>query len=174
MKELLIKLEQALRAKRPKVARALRPGLSEAQITAVLNRAKPSRKIDAAVGFYSWKDGADTAQAQESFFPNSIYQFLPLEAAVEHCANLQKAVQVLTELGGPVEMPNEPERYLPAFWDGATGYLALDLKQGMSNRVMEIEFESEEPFREVCDSFEAFLAEATRAIQENETPRFLT
>lgn len=173
-KALFVNLEKAILATKPKLAEALQPGLTEAQITDALNRANLDKNVDAVVALYSWKNGADMAKAQEGFFSESIYQFLSLEAAVEHCANLQVAVNALIALGSPVEMPQEAGRYIPVFWDGVTGYLAIDLKPDMSNRVMEIEFESEEPFREVCDSFDAFLADVTEAIQENEAPAFLT
>ncbi len=162
------KLEKAIRARRPNLAKALQPGLPEAQVTDILKRAKVGKNVDAVVALYSWKNGADTTKAKQTFFPESIYQFLPLDAAVEQCAAVQRAVNALTELGSPIELPREAGRYLPVFWDGVTGFLAIDLKPAKSNRVIEIEFESEEPFREVCDSFEAFLADATKAIEENE------
>jgi hypothetical protein len=173
-KALFDRLEKAILASRPKVAKGLQSGLTEARINDILNRAKVSTNVDAVLALYSWKNGADTAKAQETFLPKSIYQFLPLEAAVKHCANLEEATNTLVALGSPVKMSQEAGRYLPVFWDGVTGYLAIDLKPGMGNRVMEIEFESEEPFRKVCDSFDAFLTDATRAIQENESLAFLT
>jgi hypothetical protein len=86
---------------------------------------------------------------------------------------MQKAINTLVELGTPIKMPQEERRYIPVFWDGVTGSLAIDLKPGMRNRVMAVEFESELPFREICDSFDAFLSDATRAIQHNESPTFL-
>lgn len=165
-KELFAKLEKEILARRPRLAKALQPGLTEDQIRDILNRAKASNHIDALVGLYSWKNGA--AETPESFFPESIYQFLPLEAAVEHHANLQQAAHALAAMGSPVRISKEEGRYFPVFWDGVTGYLAIDLKHGMGNRVMEVEFESETPFRKVCGSFEEFLVEATRAIQEDE------
>lgn len=173
-KELFDNLEQAILATRPKLATALQLGLTEEQITDVLNLPKVGKNVDAVVALYSWKNGVDIAKAQEPFFPESIYHFLPLEAAVEHCASLQEAAKALAALGSPIKMSQEAGRYLPVFWDGVTGYIAIDLKPGMSNRVMEIEFESEQPFRKVYDSFDAFLADVTRAIQENEAPAFLT
>jgi len=173
MKELFVNLENAIRAKKPKLAEALLPGLTGAEIVDILNRANVDKNVDAVIALYSWKNGVDAAKAREPFFPGTIYQFLPLEAALEHCATVEQAVAALIAMGSPIEMPRDPGRYLPVFWDGVTASLAIDLKPGMSNRVIEIEFESEEPFRKVCDSFDAFLAEAARAIEEDEVPAFL-
>lgn len=170
---LLEKLESALAEQRPRIAKSLLPGLPEVQIRQILNRAKVGENVDAVVALYSWKNGSDRTDAQQTFFPESLYQFLSLEAAVEKCLLIQKAVKALVELGSPIEMPQEDRRYIPAFWDGVTGFLAIDLKQGMRNRMMAVEFESEVPFREICDSFEAFLTSVTRAIQQNERPAFL-
>lgn len=167
------KLENVLADKRPSVAKALQPGLSEVRIRRVLNRAKVAGNVDAVVALYSWKNGTDWTHAQQTFFPDSLYHFLSLEAAIENCLSLQEAIKSLVNLGSPMEMPQEEGRYVPAFWDGVTGFLAIDLKPGMRNRVMSVEFESEVPFREICDSFDVFLTDTITAIQQNESPAFL-
>ncbi len=171
--KLFAALESAVRVKKPKVADALQPGLSEAQIRAILGPTRTDKDIDAVVALYSWKNGVDADKARQPFFSETIYQFLPLDEAVEHCASMQEAIDALVAMGSPIEMPQDATRYLPVFWDGVTASLAIDLEPGMNNRVMEIEFESEMPFREVSDSFEWFLSMAIKATQDDEAPAFL-
>ena len=167
------KLERAILSGRPELAKSLQPGLSHERVREILNRARVEGNVYAVVALYSWRNGSHTATPWETFFPKAIYHFLPLEDAVQHWASVQKAIGTLVELGTPVAMPKEEGRYLPTFFDGASGSLAIDLKPGMNNRVMAVEFESEEPFREVCSSFDEFIIEATRAIEKDELPIFL-
>jgi hypothetical protein len=61
------------------------------------------------------------------------------------------------------------DRYFPAFWDGSTGWLAIDLKPSCNNRVVIIECETENPVREAYSSFEEFLKDAIRANEENDS-----
>ncbi len=166
-------LENALLTRAPQLAAVLRPGLAETEIRSILSRAKIRGNVDALVALFSWKNGADMAKAEESFFPESIYQFLSLEAAVDLYVHTQRAASALIAFGSPVVFPHDPRRYFPVFSDGVTASLAIDLNPGMNNRVMEIEFESEEPYREICESFEGFIAEATKAIQKGEPLSFL-
>lgn len=163
----ITKLEEALLVRTPRLAAALHPGLPEEEIRRTLSHAKIGGNIDAVVALFSWKNGADTAKAQETFLPESIYRLLSLDAAVDLYVHTQRAVGALIAFGTPVVFPEDPRRYFPIFSDGVTGSLAIDLNPGMNNRVMEIEFESDEPYREIYDSFETFIAEATKAIQED-------
>ena len=171
-KGLFSNLEKAILEMKPKLAASLRPGLTEAQIKAILRDAELGKNIDAVVALYSWKNGADKTKMLEPFFPENIYHFLPLDEAIAHRISMQKAIDTLVAMGSPIEMPQDTKRYLPVFSDNVTGFLAIDLEPGMNNRVMTVEFESETPFLELCDSFNSFLSETTRAIQEDEAPAF--
>jgi hypothetical protein len=173
MKELLVKLEDAIRSKRPQLCDALRRGLPEASIRSILRRRELSDNNGVVIDLYSWKNGADASKARVSFFPHSMYEFLSLETAVVQSAVIQESVSALVASGTPIQMPKDTKNYLPVFWDGVTGYLAIDLRRDMNSRVIEIEFEAEKPYREICKSFGTFLTEAARAIQADESPVFL-
>jgi hypothetical protein len=59
-------------------------------------------------------------------------------------------------------------RYFPIFWDGSTGYLAVDLEPSNRNRVVLLDPESENLVKVAYDSFENFLKDVIRANEEEE------
>ncbi len=166
------RMGEAILAGNPNLAKVLRPPLSEQNVRSALNSAAVHGTVDAVVALYSWKDGLEQS-TREPFFPESIFRFLPLDEALERSQSMKAAVTALRDLGSPIEMPEETSRYVAAFWDGATGFLAIDVWEGMDNRVMRLELESEEPFQQIYKSFDAFLADATAAAKANESPNFM-
>lgn len=71
--------------------------------------------------------------------------------------------------GDPTHLAQGTRWHFPVFWDGATGYLAIDLSPLRGNGIVVIEVESVEPFRHAYETFEEFIADALRAYEENDT-----
>ena len=170
---LLIRLEQAIRARRPQLAEALQPGLSEGDVHAMFSQAGISGDTGALVVFYSWCNGMAINSAPETndsgFFPDSSYLFLDLSAALEHFAALGEAARTLLNLTeDPTAISQNVDHYFPLFWDSITSYLAMGLEPTGGNRVAIIDFEAEKPFHVVYDSFELFIIDAIRANEQNQ------
>ena len=164
--KLLHDLEQAIRNRSPILADRLQPGLSEERIRRMLTQARIQSKIEPIVTLYSWKNGTNIdpsmTQIQASPFPSSIYMFMELEMMIVH-------FQGFTE--GAIYHPEMAElvgRYFPVFWDGSTGYIAIDLKAQGGGRVVLVEPEWQQPVRQAYRGFTDFLIDAIRANQANE------
>jgi hypothetical protein len=165
MNLLIQKLEAALLRRNALLNEKLQPGLPEAKIKSVLMRAKITGELQPIFDLYSWKNGTildrDLASLRTGFFPDAVYHFTDLKFATAHMKSFR-------ELGeyrdGLAQIAAE---YFPAFWDGSTGWLAIDLKPFKKNRVVKIEFETEKPIHELYSSFEEFLKDAIRANEEN-------
>lgn len=162
----LAHLEDALLARNPLMEKLLQPGLSEIKVRRSLSRHHISGEVEAIVRIYSWKNGTwltdGVTIADGAFFPGSIYHFLELQSAIAHLKGLEEMASYYPQLAEGVN------RYFPIFWDGETGWLSLDMKPGSENRVILVQFESDEPFREVYASFEKFLSDAITANREDE------
>jgi hypothetical protein len=165
-------LEAALSRRSPHLVSSLRPGLSKATIKAALHRAKVGGEIAGLLELYAWRNGAslDSGLTLEegSLFPESVYQFLDLKSATEQFLELQAAAKSLGELtGDPTGLIKATKWAFPVFWDCATGYLASDLTPHRNNRVLMVEVQSTEPFRQAYDSLDSFVADVIRANREN-------
>lgn len=168
---LLTKLEQALFRRNPALAEKLQPGVPTKLVCHILEEAGVAGNIEALVALYGWKNGVGIhsrlAAGETTFFPDAMYQFLSLESSVEHLSRLREAARGLVKLtGDPTGLSEGVDRFFPVLWDGSTGYLAVDVKPSNNNRVVLLEFESVEPFRELYSSFEEFLRDTIRANEE--------
>jgi len=163
-KELLQLLETAIRHRNPILSDRLQPGLPDTRIRRILQRAKVEGAVDAVVSLFSWKNGSrldpSITQGQASPFPNSVYMFETLEVMLAHFRGFKEFA---------VHHPKYTEvvgRYFPMFWDGSTGYLAIDLEPSGHNRLVLLDPESESFVREAYRSFDEFLKDAIRANEE--------
>jgi hypothetical protein len=171
---LLAKLESAIRARNPAVADSLLPGLPESEIRNILNSVKAAGELTALLLLYMWHNGISSpplaSLSDSAFLPGTGYRFLSLQDAAEQFATLATVAHVLIELtGDPTHLAKDARWFFPVFWDGATGYLAVDLRPSRGNGIVIIEVESEKPFRQASETFEDFIAEMLRANEENDT-----
>jgi hypothetical protein len=171
---LLAKLESAIRARSPALADLLLPGLPEFEIRSTLSNVKAEGDISALLLLYTWHNGisspAGPSPADNAFLPRTDYRFLSLQDAAEQFAALSAVADGLIELtGDPTNIGHYARWHFPVFWDGATGYLALDIRPSQGNRIVIIEVESEKPFQQAYETFEEFIADVLRANEENDT-----
>jgi len=162
----LQELEVAVLARNPLLWERLEPGLPAARVRRMLERKMVKGEIECLIRLYTWRNG--TLLSQHASLDRGFllglrqpYHFPDLEMAIGHFIFFREAA---------VKHPRISEavgRYFPAFWDGSTSWLAVDLQAGHRNRVMVIEYESRQPFRKAYNSFDEFLAEAIRANAEN-------
>ena len=115
----------------------------------------------------------ETPMGEASFFPEDIYQFMDLEAALEAWRTMNQAAATLRG------MFQEPEAHslfsgftgqlFPLFRDGASGSIAVDLTPSKRSRVVAVEFESPEPVRQAYGSFDEFIKDAIRVNKEGDS-----
>lgn len=159
-------VESAVLARNPVLARKLQPGLAESRMQRNLKRAGVEGDVESLIQLYSWRNGTildrNLASSQTGFFPGDIYQFLDLEMALGHLGHIREAAKQHPKLA------KEVGRYVPMFWNGATGWLAMDVKASRHNRIVIVECEDPQPYREAYGSFDGFIADAIRANVEND------
>jgi len=165
-KALLEDLERAIRQRNPTLAQRLRPGLPESRIRKMMAERDIAGVIDPIVALFAWKNGSrldpKITLEQSSPFPASIYTFMDLEMMIQDFIGFK-------EVGAYHPKYTEVvDRYFPIFWDGSTGYLALDLEPSGHNRVVLLDPESEAFVSQAYLSFEEFLKDAIRANEEND------
>jgi hypothetical protein len=170
---LLNQLEIAVRARNAALADSLLPGLPEPEIKSILRGAGVPGDTTVLVLLYSWHNGisetAPLSPPDRELFPGTACWFLPLQLAVEHFAAFRTAAAGLVEIThDPTRISASADRYFPLFWDGATGYLAVDLNETLHGIVV-AEFESEEPYRLAYKTFEEFIADAIHVNKTNDT-----
>lgn len=172
-------LETALFERNPLLEQRLGPPLSESGIKAVLKNAGLGAEAPPIVALYSWRNGTVLDQAlmtsKTGFFPGEIYQLIKLDKAILHMDGHNETLFTSSpELAG---------RFLPVFWNGATNWLAVDLKKPESYPVVIVRFYKREasikdghyepeirekiPPPEVYFSFEDFVADVIRANRDN-------
>ena len=163
---LLSKFEQAVVAYNPILANKLQPGLAETRIRRALGRAKVSGDLDPVIALYTWKDGtildSELVQSKKGFFPGKPYYFICLEMAIGHFGSFREIAKNKPKIGEAVG------RYFPVFWSGSTSWLAIDVQPSNRNRVMTIDFRSEQPICKAFESFHDFLTEAIRASEQGD------
>jgi len=170
--QLFSELERAIRSRNPVAADGLQPGLPDLGIREALDRERVGGDHDALVEIFSWKNGSklsDKPLSETSLFPRSVFQFLSLEAGMEHFRGFKVVADVTRETGPLYALLSAIAiRYFPLFWDSGHGYLVVDLQPGSSRGVMLVEFESDDPLRQAYSSMGAFLRDAIRANLQNE------
>jgi hypothetical protein len=163
-KELIDNFDKALHRNNPVLASRLQPGLLDSQIRKILTKAGVKGDIDPIVRLFGWKNGTridpSLTQAQASPFPHSVYMFEDLEMMVAHFQGFREGAMYHPRMGSLVG------RYFPIFWDGSTGWLAVNLESSKHGQVVLIETEWENPVREAYSSFEEFLEDAIRANEQ--------
>lgn len=170
-RELLNNLEQAVLARDPLLVAELQPGVPRNRITGILRESSVTGEMAALVDLYAWKNGisrdSKRTLQENSLFPESIYQFLPLHEAIEHFIGVQRAAKFLVEVtGDPTKISQGSRRYFPVFWDCATGYLAIDIVPSHHNRLVIVDLESEDAIRSAYRRFDDFVIDAIVANQE--------
>ena len=170
---LLAKLESAIRARSPALADSLLPGLPDFEIRNTLSNVNAAGDLTALLLLYMWHNGisspARALPSDSAFLPRTAYRFLSLQDAAEQFAALSTVGHDLIELtGDPTHLAQDARWHFPVFWDGATGYLAVDLRPLRGNGIVIIEVESEDPFRQAYETFEKFIADVLRANEEND------
>lgn len=161
--DLLQRFEQAVTAWNPLLARKLQPGLSELEIQRHLRRHKVAGDLGQVLALYGWRNGAnldaELVASKRGFFPAAKpYYLLDLEMAVGHLNHTRVVARKRPEL-------QAGSMYLPFFWDGSTGWIAVDLSPGHQGRVVLSEHRSETPFRRSRPCLEEFLNDTIRAIE---------
>src|SRR4051812_12899937 len=82
-RDLLEKLETAIRLRNPQLAEWLLPGIPETKIRKILQRSKVCGIIDPIVSLYSWKNGVSgkpgVTMADVSLFPKARYTVSSLD-----------------------------------------------------------------------------------------------
>jgi hypothetical protein len=159
---LLTELEQSLLGWNSLLQKKLQPGLPEWKVRRALARVKAQGEIDNLITLYTWRDGTildhELCLTKKGLFPGTSYHFLDLEMASGHFREFNQVSKVRPEVAEAVG------RYFPAFWDGSTSWLAVDLVPCNRNRVMIVEFGS--PIRQAYESFDAFITDVIRANRE--------
>jgi hypothetical protein len=161
--DLLQKFEQAVTAWNPLLARKLQPGLPEMEIRGLLRRHKVGGDLGPVPILYGWRNGAkldaELVASKRGFFPAAKpYYLLDLEMAVGHLDHTRIVARRRPELqAGSV--------LLPLFWDGSTGWIAVDLGSVHHGRVILSEHRAETPFRDSRACLEDLLNDAIRAIE---------
>lgn len=159
-------LEHAIRDRNPILAQRLRPGRSEVANRRSLARAGVMGCVDPVVALFCWKNGSNLDPSvpldKASPFPKSgYYLFMPLSFILGHFQGFRefaKHCPSMKEVAG---------RYFPLFWNGSTGWLAVDLKPASNSRVVLIESQADDPVLQVYPSFDDFMTDAIRANREN-------
>lgn len=170
-------LGEALTSRWKRKSGFLRKGSSPERIRARLDAAGVAGDVGPLVELYAWADGqrrdTNTPLEVQCFLPETVYTFLPLQAALEHHALVtsEDLAEIMSEIHPEVRA--ELRGFVPILWDGATGYLGLDVRQGSRGRVVMVDSELCFPGREVYPSFRAFLADAIEANSKNEPPQFM-
>ncbi len=164
-RELLGALETAVRKRSPALAESLLPGLPEGTIAAILQETGVTGETEPIRSLYSWHNGMElgpaTALTEASLFPRSVYTFPSLDEMLIHREQFSGLAQVLPAFA------EWQRRFFPVFWDGATGYMALDL-DSRKGRVILLDPEWGAESMRGYASFEEFVADAIRANDAND------
>jgi len=163
---LIIELEAAIAAKNPALAQRLQPGLPDDAVKQYLSEAQVTGEVDALIALYTWKNGTvadeSTLLTETAFFPDELYQFLPIQTAISQLKDMHSGATFHPKLA------QEIARYFPMFWDNSTGFIAVDVTNGSNNRVVLLDFEEAERAREAFSSFDDFIRDAIRANVEDD------
>jgi hypothetical protein len=92
-----------------------------------------------------------------SVVPCEIFIFTGIDLMLAHFDSWEcciKAQPFLKKVAG---------KYFPFLWDGSTTWLALDLNEKKGDRVMVIQFDSDNPLREAYRSFDECLEDIIMA-----------
>ena len=169
-KALLEEFERAIRKRNPTLGDRLDAPLPEARIQRMLHRGNVTGAIGPILNLFGWKNGSrldpSLTLAQATPFPGSIYIFMDLELMIGHFRGFEEGAMYHPKFSQVVG------RYFPIFWDGSTGYIAVDLKSS-TERVVLLDPESKDFVQEAYPSFGDFLMDAIRANEENESLRCL-
>jgi hypothetical protein len=160
------KLGAALRQRNPELADRLQPGLSENRIRRKLERIEVRGSIEPIVSLFAWKNGVNNSDQalsgeQASLFPKSIYLFTELDMMAADFQGFKECMEHHPAYAKVVG------RYFPLFWDGSNSWLGVDLNSTQNSRLVLIHTEFEQMVFQAYDSFEEFLNDAIRAIEEN-------
>ncbi|MGV3757326.1 MAG: hypothetical protein ACO1QS_18255 [Verrucomicrobiota bacterium] len=147
----------AVRQRNTVLFEMLQPGIPEAKIRKKLEKCGLTKSIKNVVDLYSWRNGFKlfdrrVSGAERVIFPCSNFSFEDLDLMSAHflqfrefCKNNSRYCEVA-------------DKYFPIFWDGSTGWIAVDISKG--DGVVLIDGKLNQPVRLIYDSFESFLSAA--------------
>ncbi len=157
----LKELEAAIAVRSPLLARKLKPGLSETRIKRSLARERLEGDLEALLQLYSWKNGTlldrELEEAKLAFFPKANYDFIELERAAADARFIREASDFNPKLSVGIG------RYVPVFWNGGTSWLTVDIKMGCHNRIVHLQSDNPQPYKEAYGSFDEFVTDAINA-----------
>jgi len=170
--EIFKQLDTAIGKRNPVLAEHLRHGLTKQEILKRLQNVCGSTEL--LVDLYSWHDGTESISNQNedvcnfslmemSLIPDEIFIFSELDIMLSHFYYFGEAAKYDSRL------KIAAEKFFPFLWDGCRNCFALDTQ---SERVVFLDFESEEPFREAYPSFNEFLFDLLSANEKSETINF--
>jgi hypothetical protein len=164
--ELLVRLERAIRGRKPGLIGILEPGLPESRIRRMLARGKVTGCVEPVVEVFSWRSGTQgkpgITMEEMSLFPDPAFILVELELMIAHFRGFEEVVGDHPKYEGVIG------RYFPLFWNGSSDFLAVDLDPSRNSRVVIIEHKAEKLVREGYASFDGFLEDAIRANEKNE------
>lgn len=162
------RLEEAVCRRNPRLNSRLQPGLSEAKIKKMLEKAGLKGAIEPLVQLYSWKNGMivdfELRASKSAFFPQQEYFFLKLDRAIDSLRLFREATDAHPENPKLTEALN---RYFPFMSNGSVKFIAVDLAPLRQNRIMLIDMDADEPFRQAYPTFADFIEDVIRANDDN-------
>jgi hypothetical protein len=177
----LKQLEAVAVVRNPLLENRLQPGLSEQEISVLLKLADIKGAIQSIIQLYCWKNGtlrdSVLAVSKTGLFPCSTYNLSELKRAIADMKALKDYWIDFPKLSPLVR------RYFPAFWDGDSSWIALDLESSDGRVVLirlsvkkaslqdgryEPQIREINPPREAYTFFVDFVADAIRANVNNE------
>jgi hypothetical protein len=170
---LLNKLATVLQRKNPFLAERLKRGLDEAEIRKKLQSVLGAGSIGPLIALYSWRNGTSSAEValeKASLFPGDVYEFIDLDTALYQFEIIKESARFLgTHTSSSEKYADLADNCFPSFWNGGTGWLAIDVSRSRNNRVVTVDFESERPIQDAYNSCDEFLKDVIRANEENDS-----
>ncbi len=178
----LLELEAALFRRNPLLEERLRPPLEDESINTLLKKAGVSGPTAQIRALYSWRNGTVfdeiLMRSKTGFFPEATYQFIGLDQAINHMKAYDACVCTCVP-----ELTSLASTYFPVFWNGATKWMAFDLRSRERGSVVVMKYFAREaslaaghytpailettPPRQVYSSFADFVEDAIRANKHN-------
>lgn len=173
--DILAKLDAAIRARDPRLAQQLRPGLDH---DAIARRTKNMiGEVEPLFELYGWHDGTEALRYSEGSAPQM--SLLELSIVPEQLCILQDLEGTLATFDAWQEIARYHRRveeavgrYFPFLWDSSDTWFTIDLKPSMKGRIVYFELQNDIPFKEAYSTFDEFLLDVLRANETGGPLRF--